>query len=196
MLVYVCCSLGPNLCPSKTCSFFHCLEESRNAKDIAMVQAKGKTTPVDEMPALKVANVSPRSVVSNVPSPTGTITPSPTPQTTTKATKVTKVTAPPPPPATIQQPAKAAESNIPVDLLCSLSKKLMEDPVLATDGMTYERAVIERYIEQETASKRPLISPVTGQSIMHPDQVPLSSNFSIKKEIDAWKNTHKVAGQK
>ena len=68
--------------------------------------------------------------------------------------------------------------------------------MLATDGMTYERAVIERYIEQETASKRPLISPVTGQSIMHPDQVPLSSNFSIKKEIDAWKNTHKVAGQK
>ena len=74
---------------------------------------------------------------------------------------------------------------IPGDYLCCLSKKLMEDPVLAADGMTYERAVIERYIKQETDSKRRLISPVNGEPLLYPNLV---SNFAIKVEIDKWRS--------
>ena len=183
------------MCSSKTCSFFHSLEESRNAKDIAMVQATAKqetakqvATPVDEMPALKVTSASPRSVTSHAPSPIGAMAPPAAQTVTTKP--------PSQPPSTTTKPVEQAESNIPDDLLCCLSKKLMVDPVLATDGMTYERAVIERYIEQITASKRPLVSPVTGQPILHPNQVPLSTNLSIKNEIDAWRTANKVSAKK
>ena len=190
------------------------MEESRNAKDIALVQAAAKEnatakentipTPADELPALKVAsggvvvNVSPRSVTTHVASPTGTITPTTSQKPTTKTTTTTTTTtttAPPLPPSTAtQQPVKSVESNLPEPLLCCLSKQLMVDPVMTCpDGMTYERVVIEAYIAKETAAKRPLLSPVTGEPILHPSQVPLMSNFAIKNEIAQWKTTNNVS---
>ena len=68
----------------------------------------------------------------------------------------------------------------------------MDDPVLAADGETYERAVIERYIEQETASKRRLISPISKQPLPYPDLVP---NQAIRGLILDWK-TSNASGKK
>ena len=40
----------------------------------------------------------------------------------------------------------------PKDLLCPLTLDLFEDPVVAVDGHTYERAAIEKWFQSKTTS--------------------------------------------
>lgn len=42
--------------------------------------------------------------------------------------------------------------SIPKDLSCPLSGKIMEDPVVAQDGISYERANIEQWLTKEKTS--------------------------------------------
>lgn len=54
-------------------------------------------------------------------------------------------------------PILSSESvEIPSVFLCPITKKLMSDPVVAFDGMTYEKSAISKYLEQHNRS------PVTG----------------------------------
>lgn len=48
---------------------------------------------------------------------------------------------------------------------CPLSGALLTDPVIASDGITYDRAALHAFAAAEAAEDRPLLSPVTGQPI-------------------------------
>lgn len=51
----------------------------------------------------------------------------------------------------------------PTDYICPITQELFEDPVLASDGETYERSAIEQWFAQRAGS--PVFSPVTGAPI-------------------------------
>ena len=190
--------LGPNLCPNaaKVCAFIHSLEDSRAPKDIAKLKASTAaavatattmtevtTNAVDKMmPALKVA--SPIGVATFVPSPT------PIAATTRNYETLPSTATPSPvPPITATTTEKSVDKvilDIPGEYCCCLSKKLMEDPVLAADGETYERTAIEAYFQHCRDSNQSLVSPITGQDLLHTF---LSPNIAIRILIDAWRDS-------
>ena len=62
---------------------------------------------------------------------------------------------------------------------CPMSKKLMNDPVVCSDGHTYERAEIERMLKLPYPS-----SPVTGSPL---ESNEVEANENMKREIDDFK---------
>ncbi len=73
--------------------------------------------------------------------------------------------------------------SIPDDLKCPLTKKLMEDPVIADDGYVYERSAILEYFKSN------ITSPVTNEVF---DDFILRSNKQIKKKIDLFKSENNL----
>ena len=80
----------------------------------------------------------------------------------------------------------AAGATVPVEYLCPLSKQLMNEPVICADGETYEKTVIEQWMANHNKMKKKLISPVTGEEMLHPHLTP---NFSIKTLITAFRDS-------
>jgi len=62
-----------------------------------------------------------------------------------------------------------------------ITNKLMNDPVELSDGYTYDRISIEKYIESHN------LSPITQQILPHKILIPKPS---LKNEIIKWKKTH------
>ena len=77
---------------------------------------------------------------------------------------------------------QAKSVKIPPELLCPTSKQIMKDPVLASDGHTYERANIEAYLKQHNQS------PVTGEPMQHSFVFP---NHYIKQLIEKFLSENK-----
>ena len=71
----------------------------------------------------------------------------------------------------------------PDDFVCPITQALMEDPVLATDGHTYERRAIEAWLA------RRLTSPRTGGELQAPTVFP---NHSMRRMIIEWREAHGV----
>jgi hypothetical protein len=46
---------------------------------------------------------------------------------------------------------------------CPIGQDVMEDPVIAADGFTYDRKNIETWINQKETVGRPATSPMTGE---------------------------------
>jgi len=61
--------------------------------------------------------------------------------------------------------------------LCPITHDVMTDPVVASDGYTYERAAIARWFESSRKS------PVTGQSLPYTDLVPNHSVRTLLKTL-------------
>mmetsp|Transcript_214 Transcript_214/g.267 ORF Transcript_214/g.267 Transcript_214/m.267 type:complete len:571 (+) Transcript_214:84-1796(+) len=74
----------------------------------------------------------------------------------------------PPPPRNPNFIEKTNSGEIPDQLKCPITLEIMMDPVIAADGMTYERKAIEEVL----ASKENALSPKTN--------LPLSSDFLIE----------------
>ena len=55
--------------------------------------------------------------------------------------------------------AAAAAAMLPSSLMCPLTGGVMTDPVVAADGVTYERAAINEWLQQRD------VSPVTGMPL-------------------------------
>lgn len=55
----------------------------------------------------------------------------------------------------------------------------MRDPVIAEDGHTYEKAVLEKWLEKSPTS------PMTRQQLSSAMLIP---NFALKQLIDQWKD--------
>jgi hypothetical protein len=54
--------------------------------------------------------------------------------------------------------------DAPSEFVCPIEFRLMvDDPVLASDGYTYSRAGLEKWISQRKVEGRPLTSPLTGE---------------------------------
>ncbi len=61
--------------------------------------------------------------------------------------------------------------------LCPITQDVMRDPVIASDGVTYERSAIESYF---LLGQLPAASPVTRQSITRA----LIPNYALKALIE------------
>lgn len=79
-----------------------------------------------------------------------------------------------PSPASSKPPHKKAQDPLEAAFLlkharsedkCPLSGALLTDPVIASDGITYDRAALEAFAEAAEAAGKPLLSPITGQPI-------------------------------
>lgn len=78
------------------------------------------------------------------------------------------------------------EDEVPIHLVCPITRDLFKDPVLASDGYTYERDAIKTHLK---SSK---ISPMTRSSLTET----LTSNRSILDAIDAYQNNGTESSKK
>ncbi|KAG2495451.1 hypothetical protein HYH03_006397 [Edaphochlamys debaryana] len=76
-------------------------------------------------------------------------------------------------------PAPAAGAQPDPMYLCPITQDLMTDPVIATDGYTYERAAITDWL------KRKSVSPLTNQPM--PGGAVLIPNHGLRSAIMEWK---------
>lgn len=53
----------------------------------------------------------------------------------------------------------------PDHMICPLTLSLVYDPRIASDGFTYQKRAIERYIKAAKASGEKLVSPMTGEPL-------------------------------
>ena len=60
----------------------------------------------------------------------------------------------------------------------------MEDPVVAADGHTYERAAIERWMAKK------MMSPKTGEALESPTIFP---NHAMRRQVREWQEMNRPA---
>ncbi|XP_051842291.1 WD repeat, SAM and U-box domain-containing protein 1 isoform X2 [Antechinus flavipes] len=77
---------------------------------------------------------------------------------------------------------ESLSSGIPDEFLCPITRELMQEPVIASDGYSYEKEAIENWI-----SKKKRTSPMTN--LVLPSLV-LTPNRTLKMAIDRWLETH------
>uniref|UniRef100_A0A8C5VBM8 WD repeat, SAM and U-box domain-containing protein 1 n=1 Tax=Microcebus murinus TaxID=30608 RepID=A0A8C5VBM8_MICMU len=77
---------------------------------------------------------------------------------------------------------KSLSSGIPDEFICPITRELMTDPVIASDGYSYEREAMENWI-----SKKKRTSPMTN--LVLPSLV-LTPNRTLKMAINRWLETH------
>eukprot|EP01051_Picozoa_sp_SAG22_P017923 SAG22_NODE_2881_length_2130_cov_1.194485_1_plen_602_part_10 len=68
----------------------------------------------------------------------------------------------------------AAQGETSVDFICPITQELMVDPVIATDGHSYERSAIERWLASHNTS------PLTGAELT---STTLTPNRNLKSQI-------------
>jgi hypothetical protein len=68
--------------------------------------------------------------------------------------------------------------NIPPQYVCSISLRMMEDPVFTEDGFTFDRASIEAWFKENSTS--PKTNLVIGKK--------LTPNIDLRSEIKQWKD--------
>lgn len=72
----------------------------------------------------------------------------------------------------------APDHDVPEEFRCCITREIMELPVITSDGHTYERSAIAKWLEDHSTS------PKTGQLL--PDKV-LRPNHAIRAQIIAWR---------
>jgi len=103
--------------------------------------------------------------------PPGSLSDDSDPYSTTSTTTTTTTTT----------PSNASSTQWPAEFKCPITEELFEDPVIARDGHTYERAAIEGWIAQNGTS------PMTGQALTT-DLIP---NITIRNAITQFKVQNK-----
>eukprot|EP01084_Bolivina_argentea_P234406 394639_1 len=76
-----------------------------------------------------------------------------------------------------------AHFDIPLRFICPITNKIMNDPVIAFDMMSYERDAITQFLKTH---KR---SPTTNQ-LLENDVIKLFSNLKLKQEISIFRKTY------
>ncbi len=71
----------------------------------------------------------------------------------------------------------------PNEFVCPLTMELMKDPVVLTDGFTYEREAITHWLQTSNRSPR------TNLAL---DSTTVIQNMAIKIQIREWKDAHRV----
>ncbi|GAB5362101.1 hypothetical protein AAMO2058_000769400 [Amorphochlora amoebiformis] len=69
--------------------------------------------------------------------------------------------------------------EVPEDLKCPITRELMMDPVVAADGVAYEREAIERWFETSNTPR----SPATGVDLPH---INLISSINLQRMIEQF----------
>jgi len=73
------------------------------------------------------------------------------------------------------------DTEIPIDYVCPISKELMQDPVVAADGYSYDRKNISDWFSR--CNQRSLRSPVTGGPLKNNS---LTDNNNLRSQISSW----------
>ncbi|XP_065787687.1 WD repeat, SAM and U-box domain-containing protein 1 isoform X5 [Muntiacus reevesi] len=73
---------------------------------------------------------------------------------------------------------KTLSSEIPDEFICPITRELMKEPVIASDGYSYEKEAMENWI-----SKKKRTSPMTNLVL---SSVILIPNRTLKMAIDRW----------
>jgi hypothetical protein len=81
-----------------------------------------------------------------------------------------------------KQAVAVTEPEVPQAFLCPITYELMEDPVVAGDGHTYERQAIEHWFSNRNRS--PMTSVVLDSKALLP-------NFTLKSMIADFKQKQK-----
>lgn len=81
--------------------------------------------------------------------------------------------------ATSVQPTTGCTSMPPDSIECPLTLDLMKDPVICSDGHTYERSAISKWLKKHNTS------PVTNKPLKSVNLIP---NRALKKVIEEWKS--------
>lgn len=69
--------------------------------------------------------------------------------------------------------------------ICPISQNLMQNPVVAFDGYSYERVAIEAFFASCRQRQAPVASPVTGQQLASDVLIP---NVALQQAITGWRN--------
>ena len=67
------------------------------------------------------------------------------------------------------------------DLYCPITHELMNDPVICSDGHTYERAAIERWLRSHGSSPK-TNAPLPNRTVL--------PNHNLRGIIETYKNKH------
>ena len=70
-------------------------------------------------------------------------------------------------------------TEIPKEFLCPITLCIMRDPVIMSDGQTYERKAIEKALEQST------LSPITRKPVSMKDA---RTNYALKSMKEKYIN--------
>lgn len=73
--------------------------------------------------------------------------------------------------------ASAGEASVPEEFVCPITGEIMEDPVVAADGVSYERAACLAWF------KKSLVSPMTNQPL---DTKMVFPNVALRSQIISW----------
>ena len=74
------------------------------------------------------------------------------------------------------------ESELPDEYTCPITTDMMQDPVFATDGHTYERTAICAWLDKHSTS------PKTGEELASKQLFP---NHGLRSLIQTWKEENK-----
>jgi len=78
---------------------------------------------------------------------------------------------------------RQGDRAVPEEFTCPITHELMDDPVVASDGMTYERFAIRQVLDGGSG-----LSPLTREALA----TQLYANFHLKRRIASWQ--HEQAG--
>lgn len=81
------------------------------------------------------------------------------------------------------QPPAAAANFFPEEFECSISTEIMKDPVILSDGHSYEREDIAKWFKKNNTS--PITNSVVDRTVM--------PNRALKAVIEGWTATTAVA---
>ncbi|PNW84408.1 hypothetical protein CHLRE_03g144344v5 [Chlamydomonas reinhardtii] len=87
--------------------------------------------------------------------------------------------------ADAEEEQEEEEQDAPPPLfVCPITQDLMEDPVVAADGFTYERAAIAEWMSRGAVGGRTPRSPLTNLPFEHRTVLP---NRAVKSQINSWR---------
>ncbi|KAK9813324.1 hypothetical protein WJX72_012535 [[Myrmecia] bisecta] len=85
-------------------------------------------------------------------------------------------------PQAAPQKQRTTADSPPELFICPITQHLMKDPVVASDGYTYERAAIEHWL-----STGHTFSPMTGSTFTHAGLTP---NHGLQAAVQQWQGVH------
>jgi hypothetical protein len=69
------------------------------------------------------------------------------------------------------------DNSVPASFVCPITLQIMRDPVLLSDGLSYERVVIENWLANNRTS------PMTNEFLVHKTVTP---NIALRQTINEW----------
>ncbi|GMH36005.1 hypothetical protein BSKO_03873 [Bryopsis sp. KO-2023] len=97
----------------------------------------------------------------------------------TEILRVAQISTNPPPPPLSNNSNQS--NDAPDRFICPITQDVMEDPVVASDGFTYERIAIQRWMTKTATS------PMTRQRLQHRH---LYTNMLLRSEMSDWKTAN------